>query len=66
MRSAPDLQGEAPRPGAVLLGVGFVAGGRPVIESSELFGGASSLIIRHEGAEYCLERTRSGKLLLKK
>ncbi|MBI3129436.1 MAG: hemin uptake protein HemP [Candidatus Tectomicrobia bacterium] len=43
-----------------------MAGGKPVIEASELFGGASSLIIRHEGAEYCLERTRSGKLLLKK
>ena len=57
---------EAPRPRAVLLGVGFAAGGRPVVESSELFGGTSSLIIRHEGAEYRLERTRSGKLLLKK
>ncbi|MEK6710413.1 MAG: hemin uptake protein HemP [Nitrospinota bacterium] len=56
----------AAAPRAVLIGVGFVAGGKPVVESSELFGGASSLIIRHEGSEYCLERTRSGKLLLKK
>lgn len=66
MNLAAKREAGASRPTAVILGVGFMAGGKPVIEASELFGGASSLIIRHEGAEYCLERTRSGKLLLKK
>ena len=51
---------------AATVGVGFVLNGRPVIESSELFAGANSLVIRHQGAEYNLEPTRNGKLILKK
>lgn len=51
---------------AALVGVGFVWGGTPVVESSELFAEARHIIIRHEGEAYRLEKTRSGKLILKK
>ena len=46
--------------------VGFVFNDQPIIESSELFAGFRSLIIRHDEQEYSLETTRNGKLILKK
>jgi hemin uptake protein HemP len=35
-----------------------------VIESSELFGSRGELVIRHNGRDYRLRRTRLGKLIL--
>lgn len=49
-----------------VLCVGFIFNNKPVVESSELFAGSRSLIIRHDNQEYCLETTRNGKLILKK
>ena len=43
------------------------AGGRRLIQSSELFAGAcAELEIEHNGEVYCLRRTSKGKLILTK
>ncbi|MDA1000161.1 MAG: hemin uptake protein HemP [bacterium] len=49
-----------------LLSVGFSWQGKPVLEASELLAGSPAAVIRHEGEEYLLEKTRNGKLILKK
>lgn len=36
------------------------------LNSKELFGGAQSLLIEHEGTTYCLRATKFGKLLITK
>ena len=51
---------------AAILCVGFVFDGKPVAESSELLAGSPSRTIQHSGEEYRLEKTRNGKLILKK
>lgn len=51
---------------AAVLGVGFTLNGNRFIESDELFGESATLTIRHQGEEYRLEKTRNGKLILKK
>ncbi|MCD4831844.1 MAG: hemin uptake protein HemP [Anaerohalosphaeraceae bacterium] len=38
----------------------------PMIESSQLFGKSSEIMIRHEGAVYRLRITRNGKLIMNK
>ncbi|QFY60932.1 hemin uptake protein HemP [Rhizobium grahamii] len=47
-----------------------VAGQAPaevrVLESGEIFQGASEIMIRHEGAVYRMKITRQGKLILNK
>lgn len=57
----PNAQtNESPPTGANVRG----ACGPVVIESSALLQGASEVVIRHEGREYRLRRTRLGKLIL--
>jgi hemin uptake protein HemP len=36
----------------------------PVLESEQILGGATEVLIRHEGRIYRLRRTRLGKLIL--
>ncbi len=40
------------------------SGGCGSLESSELFGSRNEIVIRHNGREYRLRRTRLGKLIL--
>ncbi|MDM9622593.1 hemin uptake protein HemP [Rhizobium sp. S96] len=37
-----------------------------ILESAEIFRGASEIMIRHEGAIYRMKITRQGKLILNK
>jgi hemin uptake protein HemP len=37
-----------------------------VLESSDIFRGASEIVIRHDGAVYRMKITRQGKLILNK
>lgn len=53
-------------PPASIICIGFRFSGMPIIESSELFAGGKSAVIRHHEEEYTLETTRNGKLILKK
>lgn len=41
-------------------------GGKRVIDTADLFGGDSEVIIRHEGTIYRMKITRQGKLILNK
>ncbi|AFL53422.1 hemin uptake protein HemP [Sinorhizobium fredii] len=39
---------------------------QPIVESHELFRGASEILISHDGAIYRMRITRQGKLILNK
>ena len=41
-------------------------GSQPIVESHELFRGASEILISHDGAIYRMRITRQGKLILNK
>ena len=64
-KESPGTTG-TPATRAVTIGGGFSVTGRPVSEANEVFAGAKSVTIRNGGEEYLLEKTRNGKLMLKK
>lgn len=55
----PQAGGSTPEP--------LATGAAPrIVDSAELFGGQSSLLIRHLGGLYRLQITRQGKLIMTK